>query len=434
MTGKLNDSSIRVILFVKITIKLWNLIAFKNLLRSIENFGAALAYGIKYYASGVLQQRQFIRFVHHDAIAFVLLDDTFTFLPLIKDLYENQTKRSLNYLQMIERRDEIFKNAPIAPNITAAIEYFDSIGKYAEDLRELVKHLRRLIKEWVAKDLLEAYNQQVLGSTILVSVLVISPIIIVLVRNAVATIQMYAAHLAQKAKELKKEKHKSDNLLYQMLPPSVAKQLKHRRKVSAEFYESVTIYFSDIVGFTEIAADITPHEVVTFLNVIYKLYDARIERYDVYKVETIGDSYMVASGLPDKNGDKHVTEIAAMALDLLYGSAEVKVPHRDNERLQIRIGVHTGPVVAGIVGSKMPRYCLFGDTVNTASRMESTGEALRIHISMEMKQALDRVGGFRTEHRGFVDIKGKGVLDTYWLLCKEGGSNRLVESPVFFGD
>lgn len=109
-------------------------------------------------------------------------------------------------------------------------------------------------------------------------------------------------------------------------------------------------------------------------------------------------------------GNKHFTEIATMALDLLDASSIFKIPHSSSETLQIRCGVHTGPVVAGIVGSKMPRYCLFGDTVNTASRMESTGEAHKIHITDEMNDALMQLGGFKTEHRGLIDVKVFEIL------------------------
>ncbi|CDQ60469.1 unnamed protein product [Oncorhynchus mykiss] len=134
----------------------------------------------------------------------------------------------------------------------------------------------------------------------------------------------------------------------------------------------VTIFFSDIVGFTTISASCTPLQVVEMLNNLYMCFDTRIDSYDVYKVETIGDAYMVVSGLPERNGDKHADEIAKMSLDLVAAVRQVAIPHMPNKRLQLRAGIHTGPCVAGIVGYKMPRYCLFGDTVNTASRMEST--------------------------------------------------------------
>ncbi|KAG7204035.1 hypothetical protein KM043_001894 [Ampulex compressa] len=412
------------------------LIAFKNLLRSIESIGIASVYGINYFGRGILLGDNYVSYVRHEALGRDLLNGSLTYVPSLKHFYAELTRTMTDYGRIKSRRDEILRNRKREPSVQDAIAYFDSMATYVDELRKLQRELRHMIRDYVNSTLQDASNKEVAGIAIVVLVLVVSPIIIILVRNAVATIQMYAANLAQKARELKREKRKSDTLLFQMLPPSVAQQLKQTQQVPAEYYEAVTVYFSDIVGFTEIAAENTPLEVVTFLNSIYKLFDARIECYDVYKVETIGDSYMVASGLPVRNGNKHVSEIATMALDLLAASSVFQVPKRPGEKLQIRSGAHTGPVVAGIVGSKMPRYCLFGDTVNTASRMESTGEALRIHISLEMKKALDAVGGFKIEHRGLVDVKGKGLMDTYWLECKDGGIARAAELdlPSFFED
>ncbi|XP_065346334.1 guanylate cyclase 2G [Cloeon dipterum] len=410
------------------------LIAFKNILRSIENFGISMVYGLNFFGRGVLQPHNYLQYVRHDVLGTDLLNSS---LKFALQLGEEMTRRlNSNWTDVHERRQLVLQNVRQSPSILEATTYFDLMANYVTELRTFQKEVRKEIRSSIDKILEEANSREAEGMAILALVLVVSPIIIVLVCNAVATIQVYATNLIIKAQELKAEQRRSDTLLFQMLPPSVARQLKHVQEVPAEFYSNVTVYFSDIVGFTEIAAESTPLEVVRFLNSIYKLFDARIEHYDVYKVETIGDSYMVASGLPDENGRKHVSEIATMALDLLAGSSVFAIPRRPGERLQIRSGIHTGPVVAGIVGSKMPRYCLFGDTVNTASRMETTGEPLRIHISSEMNEALNQVGGFETELRGLVEVKGKGVLETYWLVGKQGGITRASEldTPGFFED
>ncbi|KAM7373715.1 hypothetical protein PAMP_008549 [Pampus punctatissimus] len=237
--------------------------------------------------------------------------------------------------------------------------------------------------------------------------------------------EQYANNLEQLVEErtqaYHEEKRKAEALLYQILPHSVAEQLKRGETVQAEAFDSVTIYFSDIIGFTALSAESTPLQVVTLLNDLYTCFDAIIDNFDVYKVETIGDAYMVVSGLPVRNGKLHGREIARMSLALLDAVKNFRIRHRPNQQLRLRIGIHSGPVCTGVVGLKMPRYCLFGDTVNTASRMESNGEALKIHVSEATRLVLEEFSCFQLQLRGEIEVKGKGRMRTYWLL---GESNK----------
>ncbi|KAH8385138.1 hypothetical protein KR200_009794 [Drosophila serrata] len=234
--------------------------------------------------------------------------------------------------------------------------------------------------------------------------------------------------IRERTEQLDIERKKTEQLLNRMLPSSVAEKLKMGLAVDPEEFSDVTIYFSDIVGFTTIAAHCSPVQVVDLLNDLYTIFDATINAYNVYKVETIGDAYMVVSGLPVKIPD-HAEQIATMALDLLHQSGRFNVKHLPGVPLQLRIGLHTGPCCAGVVGLTMPRYCLFGDTVNTASRMESTGSSWRIHMSQETRDRLEARGGYAIEQRGLIDIKGKGMMNTFWLLGKKGFDKPLPAPP-----
>ncbi|XP_066915362.1 atrial natriuretic peptide receptor 1-like [Clytia hemisphaerica] len=233
--------------------------------------------------------------------------------------------------------------------------------------------------------------------------------------------------VADRTRQLEEEKVKTEKLLYKMLPFSVANKLKEGQPVLAEQFDAVTIFFSDIVGFTSLCSESTPIQVVEMLNDLYSCFDNIIDSHDVYKVETIGDAYMVVSGLPVRNGSRHAGEIATMSLDLLSSVRTFRVKHKPELQMQLRIGIHTGPCVAGVVGLKMPRYCLFGDTVNYASRMESSGLALRIHVSPECKEILDLLSGYELEERGPVPMKGKGTIVTFFLTGKEGYNNELPD-------
>ncbi|XP_031720074.1 atrial natriuretic peptide receptor 2 [Anarrhichthys ocellatus] len=232
----------------------------------------------------------------------------------------------------------------------------------------------------------------------------------------------YSKHLeaivAERTQDLLQEKQKTDQLLYSMLPKPVADDLRQGRTTEAQSFSSATVYFSDIVGFTQLSGASTPYQVVDFLNQLYTSFDDIIDIYDVYKVETIGDAYMVVSGVPQENGINHAGEIASMALDLVSVCHTFKIPHKPNTQLKIRAGIHSGPVVAGVVGTKMPRYCLFGDTVNTASRMESTSEALKIQVSGATADLLHMLRGYILTCRGTLPVKGKGDMTTWWLEAK----------------
>ncbi|XP_037349131.1 retinal guanylyl cyclase 1 [Talpa occidentalis] len=247
-------------------------------------------------------------------------------------------------------------------------------------------------------------------------------------------LEQYSSNLEdlirERTEELELEKQKTDRLLTQMLPPSVAEALKMGMPVEPEYFEEVTLYFSDIVGFTTISSMSEPIEVVDLLNDLYTLFDAIIGSHDVYKVETIGDAYMVASGLPQRNGQRHAVEIANMSLDILSAVGSFRMRHMPQVPVRIRIGLHSGPCVAGVVGLTMPRYCLFGDTVNTASRMESTGLPYRIHVNVSTVRILHALDeGFQVEVRGRTELKGKGTEETYWLVGRRGFHKPIPKPP-----
>ncbi|XP_066927600.1 speract receptor-like [Clytia hemisphaerica] len=244
--------------------------------------------------------------------------------------------------------------------------------------------------------------------------------------HMVVMLEKYSNHLEKvvedRTKQLIVEKKKTDDLVHRMLPKFIADQLKNNGSVEAEWYDEVTVYFSDVVGFTTISGKSTPMQVVDFLNDLYTLFDNVISTYDAYKVETIGDAYMVVSGLPVRNGHLHAAQIADLSLHLLRAvDEEFVIRHQPQNKLRIRIGLHSGAVAAGVVGLTMPRYCLFGDTVNVASRMESNGIALRIHISQQTKDLLESHNdNYHIEPRDQkVELKNVGIVQTYWLNEKK---------------
>lgn len=223
-------------------------------------------------------------------------------------------------------------------------------------------------------------------------------------------LHQHILELDQAYSMLNTERDRAERLLLNVLPEEVANRLKSGQATIADSYTEVTVLFADIVGFTSLSARIPPEQLVTMLNRVFSVFDTLAEKYGLEKIKTIGDAYMVVSGLNGPHPNRPESA-AAMALDMM--TALQKLSGDIGIDLQVRIGMDTGPVVAGVIGTKKFIYDLWGDTVNTASRMESQGIPGRIQVTERFYECLR--GKFQFEKRGLIQVKGKGDMTTYIL-------------------
>ena len=233
---------------------------------------------------------------------------------------------------------------------------------------------------------------------------------------------------------LEVERHRSESRLLNVLPRRIAERLKNEPDITiAERFQSATVLFSDIVGFTELSARLAPDEIVRRLDEVFTRFDVIAEQLDLEKIKTIGDAYMVAGGVPARRDD-HAAAVCEMALRMRDTLAELAP--RMAESIDVRIGVHTGPVVAGVIGKKKFIYDVWGDTVNTVSRMESHGVPGSIQVSEATYDATK--DAFVYERRGAIPVKGKGEMTTYFLLGRrppvEDRTAALPAEPLAAGE
>ena len=216
---------------------------------------------------------------------------------------------------------------------------------------------------------------------------------------------------------LELEHERSERLLVNILPKPIADRLKASPETIADGFPHVTVLFSDIVGFTPISQQLQPEELVRMLNELFTGFDRIAARHGLEKIKTIGDAYMVASGVPVPTL-RHAHPVAEMALDMV--SFIDAFAGRFDSEIGIRVGIHSGPVVAGVIGESKFAYDLWGDTVNTASRMESSGVPGRIQVSSATRALI--ADSFELQERGTVDVKGKGQMQTWFLVGRNAAS------------
>ncbi|XP_038045395.1 uncharacterized protein LOC119719979 [Patiria miniata] len=413
---------------------LWSkLISYQLLLLAKEHTGKERAIGSIFYSRGGFSQNDdFIWFMNESVAGKRFLDIALQFSSFLQQALKEAIDNNVTS-QIENMRSEIHLNNHqlLEPSLAKGDRWFQNMTHFINDLLQLQTKLGNSIIEELNSDMKWSLSYVVAYAFLLFTVLITGPLIIRGIIRQTHHIQHVGDSLHRKTLELREEKRKSDSLLHEMLPKVVAEQLKLTGQTPAESYDEVTVFFSDVVNFTAMSAISSPMQVIVMLNTLYQSLDALIDRYDVYKVETIGDAYMVVSGAPNRNGRRHAPEMAKLALAIYREMATLHIPHLPDHTFQLRIGIHTGPCAAGVAGSTRPRYCLFGDTINTASRMESTGEPGRIHISQATREALLRVNNdegedeeFYVTLRGTLDIKGKGAMTTYWLLERPAVENQ----------
>jgi len=230
-------------------------------------------------------------------------------------------------------------------------------------------------------------------------------------RETATRITFYQRHvIEERERELANEQKKSEALLLNILPAQIAKRLKEHHQTIAEAFDETSILFADVVGFTILSEQISPEKLVALLNELFSMFDDLTEKHGLEKIKTIGDAYMVVAGLPTCRND-HAEAIAKIALDMRQAMAEYNA--NSGTSLQIRVGIHSGSVVAGVIGKKKFAYDLWGDAVNTAARMESHGIPDEIQVTQTTYDLLK--DKFTFEERGTIDVKGKGVMRVYLL-------------------
>ena len=233
---------------------------------------------------------------------------------------------------------------------------------------------------------------------------------VLVILTLVLVVEIFASDTVRAEERLAEEHGRSERLLLNILPAPISARLKANEEAIADGFADVTVLFADLVGFTELSQELTPRALVAMLNRVFSSFDDLAEELGMEKIKTIGDCYMVVAGLPEPRPD-HVEVTARMALGIR--SALDRVNKEAGFGLRLRIGIHTGPVIAGVIGKRKFIYDVWGDTVNTASRMESSGSPDEIQVTQAVHDRL--VGSFSFTSRGRIKAKGLGEMETYFL-------------------
>jgi hypothetical protein len=319
------------------------IIAFKNLQRSVEFSGKSGIFGIRFLSSGDLKRKWHHSFIRYEMLRKEYLNQTFNFMPDLQEMYDKRS-RGQNYeeaqRQITQKEDYSqlgfdksntdaawFDDEGKLRAIAAAVDYFGQMLLYTRTVKSIVTHVSSEIEHFVVLELARFDAQKALPMALIISLVIFIPLVAYVTLQATTSMFKFSDLYDERVETYKKEKKKTEKLLTDLLPRSVIRQMKRGDIPPPESFDSATVFLCDIVQFTVLSGESTAQQVIEMLNSLYGMFDSRIDAYNVYKVETIGDAYMVAGGVPEKN-DHHASEICKMALDLLSKICTFEVTHK----------------------------------------------------------------------------------------------------------
>jgi len=419
-----------------------SIIVYKNVLRATDNIGVNAAWVIKFYLKGKLSNDEMVQYLRSQVSSLEYLRQASNFSPDVRRRLKairatsNYAKLEAIWAEVEDEKTKVNTEDETAV-FASAKKLYEASLRYLDKMRQIeaqqVEKLRIQAAQENNNSKWSLYQSIILIAFVLICV---APLIVFLTVKTTISGERFIEALAVRSDKITKEQKRSERLILKLLPTSVASKLIEQRKF-AYSYDAATVMFCSLYGYSEVINSMEPLKSFKLLNDLFDELDTIISNFDAYKVENVNDKLMVASGIPKANDNRHASEIARLCIAIIKKIRNLREESSKFPKIYPRIGIHSGSAMGGVIGSKMPRFCLFGETINLASRMEIHGKPGRIQISANTKTILEltEAEGYAIKSRGRISVKSSGStprqVETYWLIDRKRITDHLDFDPHY---
>uniref|UniRef100_A0A1I8HH80 Guanylate cyclase domain-containing protein n=2 Tax=Macrostomum lignano TaxID=282301 RepID=A0A1I8HH80_9PLAT len=418
---------------------LWkNMVAYLLLVMAKENTGVERSLGGIFYAQGGFRMdSEYQWYLRTYFQGRAQIKDSKEYSDIVRELTNQTAVELAPVVSSIETmRSEILSRSEPQNmgGLEASTLWLNNMSIYMEGQQGLLVSLGEFALNSIATDKLDDYNSLMLNLGFFLIALISSPIVIFIVHAMMDDISQYSGALMTQACAMTKDRERADRLLYGMMPQSIIEQLRLRKKVSAETFTEASIMLVRLANFAFVANNSQPGQVIEILNGLYNMFDERIEKFDCHKLQTSGDWLLIVSGVPIRNGRRHAHELAVLSIDLRHHALHIRVAHMPGVSMHLQIAIHSGPVVAAVVGVIFPRYCLFGTTLFATQSIEAQCEQGTVLISEATRNLIAFDSTFVADYKKTVEVGEGETVRVHELKTKKGYEESLGCSPNCQGD